>query len=67
MESAIGRRPDATVSRSVEMADLARQTTACRPAKFSLIAFATEMFDLHRRHGLHAAPELVFPLLIHCS
>jgi ubiquinone biosynthesis protein len=27
------------------------------------MAFATEMFDLQRRHGVHAAPELIFPLL----
>ena len=27
------------------------------------MGFATEMFDLQRRHGVHAAPELIFPLL----
>jgi ubiquinone biosynthesis protein len=34
------------------------------PAReFSLICFAAERFELQRRFGLRAAPELVFPLL----
>ncbi|MBB5803891.1 hypothetical protein F4560_003659 [Saccharothrix ecbatanensis] len=37
--------------------------TGLAAREFSLIAFATEMFDLQRRHGIHAAPELIFPLL----
>lgn len=31
--------------------------------EFSLIQFATEMFDLQRRFGVKSAPEIVFPLL----
>lgn len=35
-----------------------------RPAReFSLVRFATHLFDLQRRHGLFAAPEFIFPLL----
>lgn len=48
---------------TVKMADLVERSHG-RPAReFSLIAFATEMFDLQRRFGIHAAPELIFPLL----
>lgn len=48
---------------TVRMADLVERSHG-QPAKdFSLISFATEMFDLQRRFGIHAAPELIFPLL----
>jgi ubiquinone biosynthesis protein len=45
------------------MAELVHRNAGVPAKEFSLIAFATEMFDLQRRFGLHAAPELVFPLL----
>jgi ubiquinone biosynthesis protein len=48
---------------TVRMADLVERSHGQPAKEFSLIAFATEMFDLQRRFGIHAAPELVFPLL----
>ncbi len=64
LESATNRGPPSDhTSFLEEMADLARRNHNLPASQFSLIAFAGEMFDLHRRHGLRAAPELVFPLL----
>lgn len=48
---------------TVRMADLVERSHGLPAHEFSLIAFATEMFDLQRKHGIHAAPELIFPLL----
>ncbi len=47
----------------VRMADLVERNHRVSAKDFSLMRFATEMFDLQRRHGVHAAPELIFPLL----
>ncbi|WP_107657248.1 ABC1 kinase family protein [Nocardia suismassiliense] len=48
---------------TVRMADLVERSHGQPASEFSLIAFAMEMFDLQRRFGIHAAPELIFPLL----
>ena len=45
------------------MADLVERSHGVPAKEFSLVGFATEMFDLQRKHGVHAAPELIFPLL----
>ena len=48
---------------TVRMADLVERNHRVPAKDFSLMGFATEMFDLQRKHGVHAAPELIFPLL----
>jgi ubiquinone biosynthesis protein len=64
VESSAGLRPDAQVPRFLDrMADLVERSHGQSAREFSLVAFATEMFDLQRRYGVHAAPELIFPLL----
>lgn len=64
VESSAGLRPDADLEGfTVRMADLVTRSHGLSAQEFSLIAFATEMFDLQRNHGVHAAPELIFPLL----
>ncbi|MGW4115135.1 ABC1 kinase family protein [Actinosynnema sp. NPDC004786] len=64
VESSAEVRPDADLAGFLDrMADLVRRSHKLPAREFSLIAFATEMFDLQRRHGIHAAPELIFPLL----
>ncbi|RFU42300.1 AarF/ABC1/UbiB kinase family protein [Actinomadura logoneensis] len=64
VESAAAVRPDADLEAfTVRMADLVERSHGLPAREFSLIAFAAEMFDLQRRHGIHAASELVFPLL----
>ncbi|MCR9122570.1 MAG: AarF/UbiB family protein [Phyllobacteriaceae bacterium] len=64
IESASGQRPDADLAAfRHHMADLVHRNHGLPARAFSLIAFATEMFELQRRYGLHAATELVFPLL----
>jgi ubiquinone biosynthesis protein len=64
VESTAGQRPDADIDSFRRcMADLVNRNWGLPAQEFSLIAFATEMFDLHRKYGLHPAPELVFPLL----
>lgn len=45
------------------MAQLVERSHGLSAKEFSLIAFSAEMFDLQRKHGIHAAPELIFPLL----
>jgi ubiquinone biosynthesis protein len=45
------------------MIELIGSTTRRTAADFSLVGFATRLFDLQRRHGLFAAPEFIFPLL----
>jgi ubiquinone biosynthesis protein len=57
-------RDDADLDGFIErMADLVERSHGQPAKEFSLICFATEMFDLQRRFGIHAAPELIFPLL----
>lgn len=64
VRSGTGLSPDADVDTFlVRMADLVERTHGLPARDFSLIAFAAEMFDLQRRYGVHAAPELIFPLL----
>jgi ubiquinone biosynthesis protein len=64
LESAAGLRPDADPAGfQVQMADLVHRNHGLPAREFSLMAFAAEMFDLQRRFGVHAAPELIFPLL----
>jgi ubiquinone biosynthesis protein len=64
LESAAGLRDSADPAGfRVRMADLVRRNHKVPAKDFSLMAFATEMFDLQRRFGVHAAPELIFPLL----
>ncbi|MFD0204387.1 MULTISPECIES: ABC1 kinase family protein [Saccharothrix] len=64
VESSAEVRPDADLPGFLDrMADLVRRSHKLSAREFSLMAFATEMFDLQRRHGIHAAPELIFPLL----
>ncbi|NUT46280.1 MAG: AarF/ABC1/UbiB kinase family protein [Saccharothrix sp.] len=64
VESAAAVRPDADLPGFLDrMADLVRRSHKLSAREFSLMAFAAEMFDLQRAHGIHAAPELIFPLL----
>ncbi|MGX0966065.1 ubiquinone biosynthesis protein [Bradyrhizobium japonicum] len=64
IKSAVGQRADADLdSFRLRLADLINRNSGLPAQEFSLIAFATEMFELQRKFGLHAAPELVFPLL----
>jgi ubiquinone biosynthesis protein len=64
IESSLGLRPGADVERfTAELAGLVDRNFGLSATRFSLIGFATEMFDLQRRHGIAATPELVFPLL----
>ncbi|QFG27155.1 AarF/ABC1/UbiB kinase family protein [Actinomadura sp. WMMB 499] len=64
VESSVGVRPDADLEGFlVRMADLVERSHGLPAREFSLIAFAAEMFDLQRRFGIHAAAELIFPLL----
>jgi ubiquinone biosynthesis protein len=64
IESALEVRDGAdTAGFVMRMADLVERNHGAPAREFSLIAFATEMFDLQRGHGIAAAPELVFPLL----
>jgi ubiquinone biosynthesis protein len=64
VESSAGLRPDADLDSFLDrMAALVVRSHGLAAKDFSLIAFATEMFDLQRRFGVHAAPELIFPLL----
>lgn len=64
IESSAGVRDDADLEGfTVRMAELVERNSGIPARQFSLIAFATEMFDLQRTFGIHAAPELIFPLL----
>lgn len=64
VESATGLDERADVAGFLSrMADLVERSHGLPAKEFSLVGFATEMFDLQRRHGVHAAPELIFPLL----
>ena len=64
IESSSGVRPDADLDGFVRgMADLVARNSGAAARDFSLIGFATDSFALQRDHGLHAASEIVFPLL----
>lgn len=64
LESALGIRDDGDPAAfKVDMAELVVRNYGLPAKDFSLMAFATEMFELQRRYGIAAAPELVFPLL----
>jgi ubiquinone biosynthesis protein len=64
IESAEAAGPSADIAGfTVRMADLVERNHRVSAKDFSLMSFATEMFDLQRKHGVHAAPELIFPLL----
>jgi ubiquinone biosynthesis protein len=64
IESSEGLAARADVPGFLErMADLVKRSHGLPAKDFSLIAFAAEMFDLQRSHGVQAAPELIFPLL----
>jgi ubiquinone biosynthesis protein len=64
LDSAVGLRAGADVEGfTTGMADLVERNFGVPAKEFSLIAFATEMFELQRGYGIAATPELVFPLL----
>jgi ubiquinone biosynthesis protein len=64
IQSSLGIGPDADVaSFTAGVADLVARSHRTSAKEFSLIAFAAELFDLQRNHGVAASPELVFPLL----
>jgi ubiquinone biosynthesis protein len=64
IESAAGQSPDADLEGfTVHLANLVERSSRLAAKDFSLIAFATELFDLQRRFGLQAATEMIFPLL----
>jgi ubiquinone biosynthesis protein len=64
IESSTGVREGADLEGfTVRMAELVVRSSGVPAKQFSLIAFATEMFDLQRTFGIHAAAELIFPLL----
>jgi len=64
IESSLGLRNGADAEGFlVAMAALVERNYGAPAKEFSLIAFATEMFELQRSHGIAAAPDLVFPLL----
>jgi len=64
IESATSVNPDARTEQFIsDMAGLVERNSRLAAKDFSLIAFAAEMFDLQRKFGINAAPELLFPLL----
>lgn len=48
---------------TAEMVALVDSVTGVRAGDFDLLRFAAGLFDLQRRHGLHADPQFIFPLL----
>jgi ubiquinone biosynthesis protein len=46
-----------------ELAALVEASAGRRAAEFDLVSFATTLFDVQRRHGFHADPQFVFPIL----
>ncbi|MBN9748130.1 ABC transporter [Amycolatopsis sp. A1MSW2902] len=46
-----------------ELSALVEEHTGRSAADFDLVSFAAKLFDLQRRHGLHADPQFVFPIL----
>jgi ubiquinone biosynthesis protein len=64
IESSTSVRPDANLEAfTAGMIDLVKRSSGLPAKDFSLIAFAGEMFDLQRKFGMNAAPDLIFPLL----
>lgn len=64
VESSLGLEPGADVDQFIAaMSDLVERSHGQSAQEFSLIRFATEMFELQRRFGIKSAPEIVFPLL----
>jgi ubiquinone biosynthesis protein len=64
IDSSLGLSESADVeSFTAGLADLVRRSSGAAARDFSLMAFATELFDLQRTYGVCAAPEFVFPLL----
>jgi len=55
-----GLDPAAFTSQMVTLVD---SVTGVRAGDFDLLRFAAGLFDLQRRHGLHADPQFIFPLL----
>ncbi|MEV7964907.1 AarF/UbiB family protein [Sphaerisporangium sp. NPDC088356] len=48
---------------TAEMVALVESVTGVRAGDFDLLRFAGGLFDMQRRHGLHADPQFIFPLL----
>jgi ubiquinone biosynthesis protein len=64
VRSAIGVRGGADLEAfNAGVTDLVERNHRAPARDFSLIAFAAELFDLQRRYGVAASPELIFPLL----
>lgn len=64
VESALGVRDETELDAfNAGLTDLVERNHRAPAKEFSLIRFAGELFDLQRRHGVAASPELVFPLL----
>lgn len=64
IQSADGVHAEANVAEfKRRLASLVERNSGLAAGDFSLLGFATELFDLQRKHGLHASAELVFPLL----
>lgn len=64
IESSEGRSSDADLAGfRKRMVELVERNSRRAAKDFSLIRFATEMFELQREHHIHATPELLFPLL----
>jgi len=64
IESSLGLRAGADVAGfTTDLAALVERSLGVPAKEFSLIAFATKMFELQRSYGIAATPELVFPLL----
>ncbi|OLB75832.1 MAG: hypothetical protein AUI14_20305 [Actinobacteria bacterium 13_2_20CM_2_71_6] len=64
MASAVRIAPDCDRAGFTDrLARLVTDMTGARAGEFSLVRFATALFDLQRRHRIYAAPEFAFPLL----
>jgi ubiquinone biosynthesis protein len=48
---------------TAEMVALVDSVTGIRAGDFDLLKFAGSLFDMQRRHDLHADPQFIFPLL----
>ncbi|MFV2118589.1 ABC1 kinase family protein [Streptomyces sp. Act-28] len=57
-----GPRTDTAAFRR-DLAVLVESHSGATAAEFDLMSFATRLFALQRRHGLHADPQFVFPIL----
>jgi ubiquinone biosynthesis protein len=64
IDSSIGLRANADLAAfTTGLEDLIKRNLRLHAEDFSLIEFAAELFDLQRKFGLQAAPEMIFPLL----